>query len=71
MVAANKAELSNVAIVISDLGASAYHAGGVGVMAALSGLEKETNRSALIIEPVATQGARDGAYQREPRDPRR
>ena len=56
MVAANKEELSNVAIVISDLSASAYKTEGVGVMAALNDLEKETNRSALVIEPVGTQG---------------
>lgn len=56
MVAANKAELSNVAIVISDLSATAYENTGTGVMSALSDLEKETNRSSLNIEPVATQG---------------
>lgn len=56
MVAANKTELSNVAIVISDLSATAYANTGTGVLAALSDLEQETNRSALNIEPVATQG---------------
>ncbi len=56
MVAANKAELSNVAIAISDLSATAYMNTGTGVLAALNDLEQETNRSALNIEPVATQG---------------
>ncbi|MBN2352085.1 MAG: ATP-binding protein [Spirochaetales bacterium] len=56
MVAANKEELNNVVIVISDLSATAYSNLGTGVMAALENLEKETNRSALVIEPVATQG---------------
>ncbi|MBN1524672.1 MAG: ATP-binding protein [Spirochaetales bacterium] len=56
MVAANKTELNNIVIVISDLSATAYSNLGTGVMAALDNLEKETNRSALVIEPVATQG---------------
>ncbi len=56
MVAANKAELSNVVIVISDLSATAYASYDTGVMAALNNLQQESNRSALFIEPVATQG---------------
>lgn len=56
MIAANKAELSNVAIVVSDLSATAYVNTGTGVLSALGDLEQETNRSALNIEPVATQG---------------
>jgi hypothetical protein len=56
MIAANKEELLNVAVVISDLSATAYAGLGTGVLNALENLEKETNRSALVIEPVATQG---------------
>ncbi|HEY9054567.1 MAG TPA: DUF499 domain-containing protein, partial [Rectinemataceae bacterium] len=57
-VAANKEELSNVVIVISDLSATAYTAssGSVGINSALDNLKSETGRSALPIEPVATQG---------------
>lgn len=56
MIAANKEELLNVAVVISDLSSTAYAGLGTGVSNALENLEKETNRSALNIEPVASQG---------------
>jgi hypothetical protein len=56
LVAANKEELSNVVIVISDLSATAYSTGSSGINTALDNLDKETHRSALRIEPVATQG---------------
>lgn len=56
MIAANKEELENVVVVISDLAATAYTNLGTGVMDALKDLEDETNRSALVLEPVATQG---------------
>jgi predicted AAA+ superfamily ATPase len=58
MVAANKEELQNVVIVISDLSATAYTTDGkaAGVSAALDNLAQETNRSAMVIEPVATVG---------------
>ncbi|WP_158084306.1 DUF499 domain-containing protein [Marispirochaeta aestuarii] len=58
MIAANKEELQNVVIVISDLSATAYKTDGkaAGVSAALDNLAQETNRSAMIIEPVATVG---------------
>lgn len=39
-----------------DHSATAYTNTGTGVLAALSDLDQETNRSALNIEPVATQG---------------
>lgn len=55
LVAANKAELSNVVVVISDLTAS-WADGGALVNSALQNLTNETNRSALRIEPVAAQG---------------
>jgi hypothetical protein len=54
MVAANKDELSNVVIVLSDLSGSAYDSGNM--VKALDNLQQETNRSALPLEPVATQG---------------
>lgn len=57
-VAANKEELSNIVIVISDLSSTAYtsSSGSVGINSALDNLKSETGRSALPIEPVATQG---------------
>jgi hypothetical protein len=55
LVAVNKAELSNVCVVISDLTAS-YAGGSQQINKALDNLQKETNRSALRIEPVNTHG---------------
>jgi len=55
LVAVNKEELSNVCVVISDLTAS-YDEGSQKISAALNNLTKETNRSALPIEPVSQQG---------------
>lgn len=54
-VAINKAELTNVCVVISDLTA-AWAGGAAQVNKALSNLERETNRSALRIEPVNPHG---------------
>lgn len=56
LVAVNKAELSNVCIVISDLAASSYGDGSDSLNESLVNLQKETNRSALTIEPVSSQG---------------
>ncbi len=56
IIAANKEELANVCVIISDLSATAYHVGGGYISEALQNLENETNRSALRIEPVSTQG---------------
>ena len=56
LVAVNKPELSNVCVVISDLAASSYGEGGDDLNEALSNLQRETNRSALRIEPVSSQG---------------
>lgn len=55
LVAVNKAELTNVCVVISDLTAS-YGGGTDQLNKALSNLQKETNRSALRIEPVNPHG---------------
>jgi hypothetical protein len=55
LVAVNKAELSNVCVIISDLTAS-YTSGSQQINKALDNLQKETNRSALRIEPVNTHG---------------
>jgi hypothetical protein len=55
LVAVNKEELSNVCIIISDLTAS-YEQGSQQITTALDNLTKETNRSALPIEPVSQQG---------------
>lgn len=55
LVAVNKAELSNVCVIISDLTAS-YEGGSQQINKALENLQKETNRSALRIEPVNTHG---------------
>ncbi|SIT51341.1 conserved hypothetical protein [Paraburkholderia piptadeniae] len=55
LVAVNKAELSNVCVVIADLTAS-WQAGGAMLNAALDNLRNETSRSALRIEPVSSQG---------------
>lgn len=55
LVAVNKAELSNVCVVIADLTAS-YTGGSQQINKALDNLQKETNRSALRIEPVNTHG---------------
>jgi len=55
LVAVNKAELSNVCVVISDLTAS-YEGGSDQINKALANLHKETNRSALRIEPVNPHG---------------
>lgn len=60
LVAVNKAELSNVCVVISDLTA-AWQTGGDLLNSALSNLQNETSRSALRIEPVSSQG--DELYQ--------
>jgi predicted AAA+ superfamily ATPase len=54
MVAANRDELSNVVIVISDLSGSAY--ADTGMIKALDDLNMETKRSVLTLEPVAAQG---------------
>ncbi len=54
MVAANRDDLSNVVIVISDLSGSAY--ADAGMVKALDDLNQETMRSVLILEPVAAQG---------------
>ncbi|MEA3347805.1 MAG: DUF499 domain-containing protein, partial [Pseudomonadota bacterium] len=55
LVAVNKAELTNVCVVISDLTAS-YEGGSDQINKALTNLHKETNRSALKIEPVNPHG---------------
>lgn len=55
LVAANKEELSNVCVVISDLSAS-YEEGSEQINRALENFKKETNRSVLPIEPVSSQG---------------
>lgn len=55
LVAVNKAELANVCVIISDLTAS-YEGGSQQINKALENLQKETNRSALRIEPVNTHG---------------
>ncbi len=56
LVAVNKAELSNVVVVISDLSGTAYQAGGLLLNEAVDNLAQEANRSAIRIEPVATVG---------------
>lgn len=56
LVAVNKPELSNVCVVISDLAASSYGDGGDSLNESLANLQRETNRSALRIEPVSSQG---------------
>jgi len=55
LVAVNKAELTNVCVIISDLTAS-YEGGTEQLNKALANLQKETNRSALRIEPVNPHG---------------
>jgi len=55
LVAVNKRELSNVCVVISDLTA-AYSEGTSQINHALENLHRETNRSAMQIEPVNAQG---------------
>lgn len=55
LVAVNKAELSNVCVIISDLTAT-YEGGSQQINKAIENLQKETNRSALRIEPVNTHG---------------
>lgn len=55
LVAVNKAELSNVCVVIADLTAS-WQTGGAMLNSALDNLQNETHRSALRIEPVSSQG---------------
>ena len=55
LVAVNKSELTNVCVVISDLTAS-YEGGTDQLNKALANLQKETNRSALRIEPVNPHG---------------
>lgn len=55
LVAVNKAELSNVCVVIADLTAS-WQQGGAMLNSALDNLTNETSRSALRIEPVSSQG---------------
>ncbi len=55
LVAVNKSDLSNVCVIISDLTAS-YTGGSAQINKALENLQKETNRSALRIEPVNTHG---------------
>ncbi len=55
LVAVNKAELSNVCVVIADLTAS-WQTGGALLNTALDNLKNETSRSALRIEPVSSQG---------------
>jgi hypothetical protein len=56
LVAVNKEELANVVVVISDLSATAYSDGAASLNTALDNLSQETQRSALRIEPVTTQG---------------
>jgi len=56
LVAVNKPELSNVCVVISDLAASSYGDGSDNLNESLANLQRETNRSALRIEPVSSQG---------------
>ncbi|HOV94711.1 MAG TPA: DUF499 domain-containing protein [Spirochaetales bacterium] len=56
LIAANRPELSNVVIVVSDLSGTAYDRGQQGIDIALDNLAKETQRAALRIEPVATTG---------------
>jgi len=51
LIAANKAELENVCIVISDLRAT-YEEGSQHVLKALSNFENEVQRSAIRLEPV-------------------
>ncbi|MBK9497792.1 MAG: DUF499 domain-containing protein [Leptospiraceae bacterium] len=51
LVAVNKADLANVLIVISDLRAS-YESGSQKLNEALQNFDKETNRTALNLEPV-------------------
>ena len=55
MVAVDRPELSNVCVVISDLNAS-YEGGSGALNRALNNLTKETNRSAMLLEPVNAQG---------------
>ena len=55
LVAVNKAELSNVCVVIADLTAS-WKEGAAILNSALDNLQSETSRSALRIEPVSSQG---------------
>lgn len=55
LVAVNKAELSNVCVVIADLTAS-WKEGAALLNSALDNLQNETSRSALRIEPVSSQG---------------
>lgn len=55
LVAVNKAELTNVCVIISDLTAS-YEGGTDQLNKALANLQKETSRSALRIEPVNPHG---------------
>ena len=55
LVAVNKTELSNVCVIISDLTAT-YEGGSDQINKALENFQKETNRSALRIEPVNTHG---------------
>jgi hypothetical protein len=55
LVAVNKAELSNVCVVIADLTAS-WKEGAAMLNSALDNLQNETSRSALRIEPVSSQG---------------
>ena len=55
LVAVNKSDLSNVCVIISDLTGS-YTGGSAQINNALENLRKETNRSALRIEPVNTHG---------------
>ena len=55
LVAVNKADLTNVCVIISDLTAS-YQGGSEQINRALTNLQNETNRSALRIEPVNPHG---------------
>lgn len=55
LVAVNKAELSNVCVVIADLTAS-WQTGAAMLNTALDNLKNETSRSAMRIEPVSSQG---------------
>jgi wyosine [tRNA(Phe)-imidazoG37] synthetase (radical SAM superfamily) len=55
LVAVNKAELTNVCVIISDLTAS-YEGGTAQINKALANLQRETSRSALRIEPVNPHG---------------
>jgi hypothetical protein len=53
LIAVSKEELSNVCVVISDLGATSWKGGSEAIGEALKNFESEAGRSALRLEPVA------------------